>query len=178
MAINRDYIKIYIAPVDTNPSALAASDVIEGEIISHELSGGNKDVETQPAFGGFIDKQKPVEQYEFSMEVVPNLASTTSASRWEAIAFGQDGSTGVYTPAQAVADKVIGIQALSGAIANSWVFNNANITEFTLSHSADDNRTANITFKFSPTDSDGIPNLQTGAKAITAMTAWSSLSTE
>ena len=91
MAIKRSDIKIYIAPVDTAPSALASSDVISGEIISHELSGGTRDTETQPAFGGFIDKEKPVEQYELSFEIVPSIDSAAAAARWEGIAFSQIG---------------------------------------------------------------------------------------
>ena len=178
MAIKRSDIKIYIAAVDTAPSALASTDIIEGEIISHELGGGTRDVESQPAFGGFIDKQKPVEQYEVSFEIVPSILSAAAADRWETIAFNQDGTTGVFTPVGTPADKVVGIQALNGAIYNSYAFNNCSITEFNWSHSADDNRVANLTVKFSPTDADGIPNLQTGAIALTSLTNWASLPTE
>ena len=98
-AIDREFVTIYIAPADTDGSALASSDAVNGEITSHNLTGGNQDVESVPAFGGFIDKRKPREQFELQMEVVPKLSGTAAISdRWDIFKCGTTGkSTGEAT---------------------------------------------------------------------------------
>lgn len=167
---------------DTDPAALIEGDVIAGEIVTYNKTGGNSDTESVPAFGGFIDKEKPEEQSEVSMEVVPNLSSTTAAVRWEAMKYAADtGVAGVYTSASGTGDavpagkKMIVIQAYDGTTYQTYAFNNCDVTQFEIDHAADDNRTGNITFKFSPTTSTGIPNEMVAAIAATALPDWTEL---
>ena len=183
MAIARSKVKIYMDIAGENPSALVDGDVIAGEIVNYSKSGGGSDLESVPAFGGFIDKEKPEEQFEITMEVVPNLSDATAALRWEAMKYTTDTTAaGIYTSAAGTGGtavpagkKMIVIQALNGSVYQSYAFNNCDVTTFELDHAADDNRTGTITFKFSPTTEDGSPNLQVGAVAATALENWADL---
>jgi hypothetical protein len=170
-AISRSTVSLYIAPAGTNPSALVATDKITGEIKSYTLSGGEDEVESDAVFGGYVDKEKPQSQFEVEMEVVPSLES---ADRWDALIWGQKGST--YVGDVSAANKMIGIQALSGtSLFKSWAFNNCNGVAFEREHNADDNMTGTFRFKISPATSAGVSNIQTKAVAITALSAWSAL---
>jgi hypothetical protein len=171
VAISRSKVKIYIAPVDTLPSALAATDLIAGEIKSYSKSGGEDDVESDPVFGGFVDKEKPASQLELSFEVVPAIG--TSADRWDALIYGLTGT--VYAMNTAAANKAVFIQAQDGSNFKSWAFNNCNGVSWDVEHNADDNQTGTFTFKFSPTTSTGQSNFMTKALAITALPAWTTL---
>ena len=72
-AISRSMVRIAILAADVNASAVASTDYIEGEITNYSKSGGDSDVESVAAFGGFIDKEKPVSQEELSFEFVPKI---------------------------------------------------------------------------------------------------------
>lgn len=169
-AISRSTVTLYIAPAGTNPSALAATDKITGEIKSYTLSGGEDDVESDAVFGGYVDKEKPQSQFEIEMEVVPSLES---ADRWDALIWGQKGT--VYVGDVAAANKLVGIQAVTGTNYKSWAFNNCNGVTFEREHNADDNMTGTFRFKLSPATSAGVSNVQTKAVAITALSAWTTL---
>jgi hypothetical protein len=180
-AINRNMTKIYMVTAGTNASALESTDVVAGEIKSYNKSGGEKDVESDPVFGGFIDKEKPITQVEIELEVIPSI---DQADRWDAITYAQDaantsGGRAVYTMASQTStqplDRMIVIEATSGTDKKSWAFNNCNVTVFDLEHNADDNQTGNITFKFSPTTSEGVSNFMTEATAATSLPAWTAL---
>lgn len=160
-AIDREYVTIYIAPADTDGSALASSDIVNGEITSHNLTGGNQDVESVAAFGGFIDKRKPREQFEISMDVVPKLSATASETdRWDVYKYGATGASngegGMYS---------IFIVATDGTNYKTSAFNNCSLTNWEPSHSADDNYMGTATWKFSPTDDADAANLKTSALA-------------
>lgn len=177
VAISRSKVKIWIEDAGTNPSALVDSDAVAGEIKSYAKSGGTKEVESDPVFGGFVDKEKPTEQVEISMEVVPKV--DTDQDRWDAMAYAADG-TGVYTMASSVStqpnDKAIFIGASDGTNGKAWAFNNCNVTVFDIEHNADDNQTGNITFKFSPENDSGVSNFQTlGGASTTPAIAVTSL---
>jgi hypothetical protein len=170
MAISRSKVKIYMVDATDlkglDPATITDTELIAGEIVNYGKTGGGSDTESVPAFGGFIDKEKPEEQFEISMEVVPNLETTAKAIRWESFKYAEDGTAaGVYTSASGSgtstvpAKKVIVIEA-EGTESQTYAFNNCDVTQFELDHSADDNRTGNITFKFSPQTTDGSPNLQ------------------
>lgn len=173
MAISRKKVDIYIANADTALSDLTATDKIEGQIINYSQSGGSSDLETVHAFGGDIDKEKSREQVEVSMEIVPNLSSATNSVLWESMFLSQDvsadttgaDSTIAYTLADSgtnvtlPSDKLIALEALAGTVYQSTAFNNCNVTQFEVSHDADDNRSINITFKFSPITTTGVSNL-------------------
>jgi hypothetical protein len=159
-AINRDMVSIFIAgSADVNGSAIATTTYkISGEITSHNLTGGTQDIESVPAFGGFIDKEKPREQFEISMEVVPKIDS--NADRWDVFKYGAGGlSSGQGN------ECTICIQAQSGANFKTTMLNHARATAWEPSHSADDNAMGTITFKFSPEDDLGVANLKTSALA-------------
>ena len=159
-AINRDMVSIYIASSsDVNGSALATTTYkIDGEITSHNLSGGTQDIESVAAFGGFIDKEKPREQFEISMDVVPKIDA--NADRWDIFKYGAGGlSSGQGS------DCTLCIQAANGTDFKTTMINNARATSWEPSHSADDNSSGTITFKFSPEDDAGAANLKTSALA-------------
>lgn len=178
VAISRSKVTIYMVAAGTVASALASSDIIAGEIKSYSKSGGEKDVESDPVFGGFVDKEKPTSQVEISMEVIPRVDS--NQNRWDSVAYALDSSNpGVYTMASETstqpADRAIFITATDGSNYKSWGFNNCNVTVFDLEHNADDNQTGNITFKFSPTNESGVSNFMTAASAVTSLPTWGSL---
>lgn len=159
-AIDRELVTIYIAPVNTNGSALTASThIVNGEITSHNLTGGNQDEESVPAFGGYITKRKPREQFELQMDVVPKLSATAGETdRWDLFKYGTSGaSTGeasAYT---------IFITAVDGSNYKTSAFNNCKMTNWEPSHSADDNFGGTATWKFSPETNTGAANLKTSA---------------
>jgi len=158
-AIDREFVTIYIAPVDTNGSNLAASDAVNGEITSHNLTGGNQDVESVPAFGGFIDKRKPREQFEISMDVVPKLSATASETdRWDVYKYGATGSSNGEGNSYSIF-----VTAVDGTNYKTSAFNNVKLTNWEPSHNADDNYTGTATWKFSPETDTGAANLKTSA---------------
>lgn len=187
-AIARSKVSIYIVNASTAPSALASSDLITGEITNYNLSGGESDSESVAAFGGFIDKEKPTSQFELSLEVTPSLASTAKSIEWASMSRVKEviGANSIYTVTNAAASgttivyptsKMIVISAYdsSASIYNTVAYNNADITTFEMDHPADDNRTINMTFKFSPTTTAGKSNVMEAALAPTALPLWTAL---
>lgn len=177
-AISRKNTKIYITAADTLPSALTSSDVVVGEIKSYSKSGGEREVESDPVFGGFVDKEQPRSQFEIQLEVVPQTG--TGSYEWDKLVYGQDSAAGsdVYTSALDSDDRMIVIEAYDGTNYKSWAFNNCNGITIDYEGSADDNQTATLTFKFAPTTSDGVPNYQYSAVTATSLIDWDSLDTE
>jgi len=171
-AVSRNKVSLYIMPVDTNASALLSTDIITGEIKNYAKSGGERDTESDPVFGGYVDKEKPISQVELSFEFIPSLED---ADRWDAYAYAADSATGVYTMAGDITDKAVFIAATDGSSPKSWGFNNCNVTVSDFEHNADDNLTGNLTMKFSPTDGSGVSNFMTYATAITSLPAWTVL---
>jgi len=165
-AINRGDVNIYIVEAGQPGSALLPSDIVKGEITSWGLSGGNKDVESVAAFGGFIDKEKPREQFELTLDIVPKI-DTADSNRWDTYKFGAG-----LTSATEGTKKAIFVEADDGTNKKTWAFNNAFAVTWDPSHSADDNMSGSFTFKFAPTDDSGNANLQTSNVAATSMPAW------
>ncbi len=177
-AISRNKVSIYITDAGVNPSAVADTDIIKGDIKSYSKSGGENDVESDPVFGGYVDKEKPMTQIEISLDVIPKLDS--DQSRWDALTYATDTTrTDVYTMASQTStqpgDKAIFISATDGTNSKSWAFNNASVTVFDLDHNADDNQSGKITFKFSPTDDNGVSNFMTAATSLADLPAWTAL---
>jgi hypothetical protein len=110
VAISRSKVKLYIMPADTSASTLASTDVISGEIKSYSKSGGEDDVESDPVFGGYVDKEKPTSQFEMEFEIVPALDST--AIDWEKYVYGYDVTAAAYTSTSAAGNKAIFIHSL------------------------------------------------------------------
>ena len=179
-AISRKAVKIYIAPANTALSALASTNVIAGEIVNYSQSGGGDDLESVPAFGGFIDKEKPREQFEVTLEVVPSFEFS---ERWDALTYASEtvSANTIYTSAESgtgvtlPGKKLIAIEAVSGTMVTTIAYNNADVTNFDLEHAAEDNRTGTITFKFSPTTPGGVANRMKAKLAATSMPSFSSL---
>lgn len=167
-AIDRSMVTIYIVAADTVPSALATSDAVKGEITSWNLTGGNRDVDSMPAFGGFIDKEKPRGQFELSMEVTPVIGTNTN--RWDEYKYGSTLKSSGEGGA-----KAIFIQAYDteGSTYKSMGLNNCRGVTWEPSHSADDNLSGSFTWKFSPTTNVGVANLQTSSVAASALPSWS-----
>ena len=180
-AISRSRTKIYIVDAGTNLSALTVTDIFKGDIKSYSKSGGEKDVETDPVFGGYVDKEKPISQIEVAMEIVPLLEADKS-NRWDAMAYSQDlASTEVtvYTTATETStqpeDKMVVLESLSGTDYKVHAYNNASVTVLDLEHNADDNRSYNMTLKASPATDDGVANFMTFAAVATSGPNWTSL---
>ena len=176
-AISRKKVSIYIVEADTNAADLVASDKIEGEIKNYSKSGGEEDVESDPVFGGFVDKEKPAEQVELGFEIIPNLEN---ADRWSAMAYSLDTATGAYTMASETSTlktkKAVFIDATDAtAGSKSWGFNNCSVIVLDTDHSADDNQEQNMTLKFSPTTGSGVSNFMTKGTVVTSLPAWTAL---
>jgi len=184
-AISRKMVKIAIVSAGTVPSTLAPTDYITGEIQNYSQSGGDSDSESVPVFGGFVDKEKPESQVEVALELIPSLEGS---AKWDAMTYSVDVKSSaldkpIYTMAsgdstipgkRAVfieASSLVGTETLSKSIA----YNNCDVTTFEMSHAADDNRTGNITFKLSPTNSNGVSNYMAADLAVTGLPAWTSL---
>lgn len=167
-AIDRSMVTIFIKAANVHPSTLASSDAVKGEITNWSLGGGNKDVESMAAFGGFIDKEKPPTQYELSMDITPSIG--TDSNRWDEYRYG----TTLKSSGEGSA-KSIFIQAydLDASTYKTLAFNNCRSVTWEPSHSADDNLTGTMTWKFSPETSVGVANLQTSSVAASVLPNWS-----
>ncbi len=158
MAISRSKVKVWIVPSGTACSTLVQTGTsslspIAGEIESYSKSGGELDVETVPVFGGFVDKEKPRSQVEISLSIIPDVLQL---GRFESYAYGKNADNR-FVYSQDPSDKEVVIQALDGSSYLTYAFNNCNVVSFDFEHNADDNRTATLNFKFSPTTSAGVP---------------------
>jgi len=172
-AISRKLVNIAIMNSGVNPSAIRSSDFIKGQIKSYSKSGGGSDLESDPHFGGFVDKEKPEEQVELSFDITPSLED---ADRWDSIAHSVDGATGVYTLAGSISNRSVFIEAVKAdAGSKSHAFNNCNVHVLDFDHNADDNRSGRLTLKFSPTNSNGVSNYMTRATTLTSLPNWTSL---
>ena len=188
-AISRGKTKIWVVPADTNPSALlytgsTAYAPVLGEIKSYSKSGGENDVESDPVFGGFVDKEKPQTQFELSFDIVPALES----DRWIEMAYTLK-SNGVYISGGDLSERAVFIEASTvNGYSNStsdyrkvFGFNNCSVTVLDQEHNADENQTYTLNLKFSPANSSNVANVMTKSTtcaaltAITAMPNWSTL---
>lgn len=179
-AISRSMVKIAIVSTSIEAADVASTDFIEGEIVNYAQTGGDTDTESVAAFGGFIDKEKPASQVEVALEIVPKIE--INADRWNEMAFAKDVATtaiDVYTMASETSaqpgKRRIYIEADDGTNKESVCYNNCDLTQFEMSHAADDNRTGNITFKFSPTNGTGVSNYMESANGLSNMPSWSAL---
>jgi len=161
-----DEATIWIDIKDVDGSALATSDLVTGEISNFSESGGEKDTESIPVFGGGnIDKESPRSQFEVSFDVQMQYSPSTGAStKWDAYKFG----TGLTSATEGTA-KVVFVQWLSGSDYYTRAYNNAKGVSFSPTSSADGNLTGTVTFKLSPTTSANIANVQVAAAAASTL---------
>ena len=188
-AISRSKVKIWVVPAGTAASTLVTTSpydsgnvlgYITGEIKEYSKTGGENDVESDPVFGGFVDKEKPQSQFELDFEIVPSLEK---AELWEAMVYGEDSATGVLSSGAALpVDRAVFIEATDSTNPAGWGFNNCSATVLDLAHNADDNMTKNLNLKFSPTNNSGVANYifnsksrDTSFDAITDLPAWTAL---
>lgn len=176
-AISRSKVSIYVTEAGVAPSAVASTDMISGQIKSYSKSGGENDVESDAVFGGFVDKEKPISQVEFTFEIVPKVNEDQDI--WDAMTYGLD-SAGVYTMASGSSttdrtSKAVFITATDGTNSKSWAFNNCDVTMLDFDHNADDNMTANMTMKLSPTNDNGVSNFMTKGTTLAGLPAWTAL---
>jgi hypothetical protein len=186
-AISRSKVKIWVVPKDTDPSTLVDLEktaidhkgYIAGQIKSYSQTGGEKDVESDPLFGGYVDKEKPVSQFELALDIVPAL-ETPYVDLWDSFIYTQDSAgSGLYTSASIggtqPSDQMVVIQGVTGSSYKSYAFNNCNVTMLDQEHNADDNKTYSMTMKFAPETSSGVANLMTKAVAATGLPAFDTL---
>lgn len=175
-AINRKSVNIAIMDAGTNGSSLTSTDYIKGEIKNYTKSGGEQDVESDPHFGGDVDKEKPRSQFEINFEVTPSLEY---ADRWEELAYASVtvGAQTVYVSNVSPTDKTVFIQAEDSASTGviTYAFNNCSVTTLDMSHNADDNMTKTLNLKFGSESSSGISNFMAVETDITSLPAWSAL---
>lgn len=185
-AINRNAVKFWIVAAGTAPSSLSTSvwssantsGYIAGQIKSYKKSGGEIESDSDPVFGGFVDRDKPQTQFDLEFEIVPGIEA--SAFEWETLAYSLDSTSGtaVYTTKGIdLSDRAVFIQAVNGANNKSWGFNNCQVRLLDQEHNADDNQKQTFKLSFSPTDSAGIPNFQYSKQAVTSLKTWASLAT-
>lgn len=165
-AVPRSAVKIWVVPAATAPSLLVRTSAwnstntlgyIAGEIKTYGRTGGEKDVESDPVFGGFVDKEKPQSQFEIPFEIVPSLER---AELWDSMIYGVDPAGVLTSVSDSVTDRAVfyeGFKTATGAFA--YGFDNCSVTSLDIDHSADDNLTKNMTLKFSPTTDSGRANL-------------------
>ena len=165
-AISRRQVKLWVVSADTAASELVSTTdysnddkgYIAGEIKSYNKSGGEADTESDPVFGGFVDKPQPVSQVELEFEVIPSFEN---GELWESMFYGYDDTNMAYTSsADKPGDRAVFIEALnSDGNAKGWGFNNASVTTLDMEHNADETQTKNLTLKFSPQTRTGKPNI-------------------
>lgn len=173
MAINRSDVSIAIVAKDTASSAISASDYIKGEIKDYSKSGGELDEESEPVFGGFINKEIPASQVEIEFDIRPSLEN---GDRWEEFIYAEDGTNaGVYTLAGQAAKRAIFFEWSDGTNTKSAAFNNCGAITFDFDHSADDVQTGTFSFKLSPTTPDGVSNVMFTAGAVSTLPDWTAL---
>lgn len=163
--ISRNKTKIWIVDADTNASdlnftAYSTSNTdgyITGEIKSYAKTGGATEVESDPVFGGFVDKEKPQTQFEVSFDVVPSLEN---GNLWESLAYitqTVDSKT-IYVSGGSISDRSVFIEAEDSTNSVGYGFNNCNVVVLDMEHNADDNQTKSLNLTFSPTTRLDIPN--------------------
>jgi len=171
-AVKRDYVKIAIVATGTNATDLASTDFISGEIKSYSKSGGEKDVESVPHFGGDVDKEKPRSQFELSFDVTPSI---DDAGKWEEIAYGSatvGGNVG-YLSNVDPGEKAVFIQNWKGDSEKiSYAFDNCGVTVLDMEQDAEDNQTKSLNLKFASENSSGRANFAAFKLALTEFPNW------
>ena len=160
--LSGDKVKIYIGPAGSYAGNLGTE--YQAEITSFKSSGGSTDYDSTAVFGGFIDVKKPTEQIELSYDLILRFGNP---KKWHDLL--QDSTK-----------KTITIEATDGTNYYWESYNNCRSVSFDRDFSADDAWKGTITFKLSPTDANGITNIQVGDEgsaddATHGVQDWSSL---
>ena len=174
-AVKRDYVRIAIVATGTNATDLASTDFISGEIKSYSKSGGEKDVESVPHFGGDVDKEKPRSQFELSFDVTPSMED---AGKWENIAYGSVtvGSNVGYLSSLDPGEKAVFIENYKSATEKiSYAFDNAGVTMLDMEQDAEDNQTKSLNLKFASENKNGRANFAAFKLALSEFPDWAAL---
>ena len=159
--ITADGVKIYIDIADAVGVDLTSVDEFQASVTNIDVSGGAKDVESIATFGGFLDKEKPREQLEITLDVIIRLDPTdaTVATQWDTL---NDGG---------VIKRMVAIQggnSTDGYYWNAW--NNVRSVNFDKEFAAEDEWKGTINFKLSYTNEDGNANVAEGYHATADIT--------
>jgi hypothetical protein len=158
-AIFPNETSVYFVAAGVAGSALATSDAVTTEISNFNISGGTKDVESVPFFGGAtLDNEKPREQFEISFDV---YVSYDNAARWEALLMGGNLSSSSAESSGESSLWRLFIEANDGTNYKTIAMNNCRAVTFEPEMGAEEYLKGTITFKFSPTDSAGLSNYKT-----------------
>ena len=147
---------IYIVAADVNASALTVNDKIVGEFTNWKKSGGEKDSESIPVIGGFVDKDKPQAQIELSFDFIVQNTATSTLDRYDVFQYGSG-----LTSATSGSDRAVYISHISGGFSKLTGFNNCNVITTESNMDADDMLRGTMTLKLSPQTALGVANIRT-----------------
>ena len=159
--ITADGVKIYIDAADSVGTDLTSADEYQASVTNIDISGGAKDVESIATFGGFLDKPKPREQLEISMDVIIRLdpIDATVAIEWDVL---NDGG---------VTKRMVAIQggnSTDGFYWNAW--NNVRAINFDKEFASEDEWRGTMNFKLSYSTETGASNVAYGYHATAEIT--------
>jgi hypothetical protein len=158
-----DQVTIYVESTDAISASL--TNTYQAEVTSFDVSGGARDTDAIAVFGGgFVDRQKPQEQIEVSMDVI--LRHGTDVDQWDALWYSATGGGSLTFTGK----KTIVIQASDGSnyYWNAW--NNATVTNVDKEFSAEEEWKGTIAFKLSAAEATGTTNIQYGKTDVTSGT--------
>ena len=157
-----DEAKIYIVAADVNGSTLATSDEVTGEVSNYSESGGEKDLETIPVFGGGnIDKEGARSQVEVTFDVEMQYTTPQGAvTKWDEYKYG----AGLTSATEGVA-KAIFIEWTDSSNFYTRAYNNVKGVSWNPTSGADGNLKGTMTFKLSPTTAAAAANVKVAALA-------------
>ena len=170
VSINRKGVKIYVVPAGTNGSAVNV-EPLKGEITNYDKTGGERNRESEPVFGGFAHREESRSDYEIEFGIIPSL---THIGRWEGMDMGAH-DTDVWASNIDPEDKAIFIVAEIGSDTVTYAFNNAYALNFDWSHEANDVREGTMNFKIAPEDVDGLANFVAVKGDLNSVPDWSTL---
>jgi len=145
---------VYIVAAGTNGSAVTAADKVIGEITSWSQSGMDRETESIPVIGGFVDKENPRSQGEISFDIIVQNTVASTIDRWNTMTMLNGLS------ANEPVSKAIFIYSTNGTTSMGLGINNCDINSMERTMDADDMLRYSVTFKFSPTTALGASNLK------------------
>lgn len=152
-------VNVWIAPADTNGSALSDSNKYSSYIMNFKNSGGSRSQESIAVFGGgSITKSGTRDQFEVSMEVVLDPAGSKDFNKF---VFDTDTSdTTLYLSSGEASEVCIFIEGYDGTNYYTEAYNNVTGVSFDVDLAADDIYKGTLTFNCSPTTPTGTANVR------------------
>ena len=163
-------ITVYVVAADVNGSSLASSDQFETNLTNFSQSGGEREEESIPTFGGAnITKENPREQFEVSFEGIVQYG--TNATLFDSFVMGATINSSSVESSQEPSSKAIYLQWTDGTNFYTRAYNNITATNWEPEMAADNMLKGTVTFKLPPTDEAGASNVQV-AKAAASTLTW------